>query len=106
MNLNAKRRQRHASDVVWRTRWNAKRNKRQFLNRAYMDSLKAGGCVDCGNKNLTVLEFDHLRDKTRNIGDMRGVCWAVIDAEVAKCEVVCANCHSIRTAARRKVGVA
>ncbi len=49
-----------------------------------------------------VLEFDHLKDKAFNIGaSLSGRSWASILDEIAKCEVVCANCHRRRTARRR-----
>jgi hypothetical protein len=57
------------------------------------------GCVDCGESNHIVLDFDHLRDKKYNISRMihDGFSWSAIKKEIAKCEVVCANCHRIRT---------
>jgi hypothetical protein len=49
-----------------------------------------------------VLEFDHLRDKVANISKLvhLGADWETTLAEIAKCEVVCANCHRRRTARR------
>jgi transcription elongation factor Elf1 len=57
------------------------------------------GCVDCGEKNHIVLDFDHIKDKKYNVSRMihDGFTWASIKKEVLKCEVVCANCHRIRT---------
>ena len=49
-----------------------------------------------------MLEFDHLRDKLFNIGpSLSRKSWDNIEAEMSKCEVVCANCHRRRTARRR-----
>ena len=49
-----------------------------------------------------VLEFDHVRDKSFNIGaGLPYRNWASVLAEVEKCEVVCANCHRRRTACER-----
>lgn len=60
-------------------------------------------CVDCGEANLVVLEFDHMRDKRWNIATMinGGFPWSTIEAEIAKCQVLCANCHRIKTARER-----
>jgi hypothetical protein len=59
-------------------------------------------CVDCGNADIRVLEFDHLGDKTWNISVMLngGYPPSLIASEIAKCDVVCANCHRIRTYSR------
>ena len=58
-------------------------------------------CLDCGEGDPVVLEFDHLRDKAFDIGQALPYrSWASILAETDKCEVVCANCHRRRTAKR------
>lgn len=67
----------------------------------HLDYFKLHPCVDCGESDPLVLEFDHLRDKTFNIARAmpdRG--WDSILAEIEKCEVVCANCHRRRTLRR------
>jgi hypothetical protein len=49
-----------------------------------------------------VLEFDHLRDKLFDIGQSLPYRnWQTILDEIAKCDVLCANCHRRRTAKRR-----
>ena len=59
-------------------------------------------CVDCGQTDPIVLEFDHLRDKSFAIGTaLTRYGWDKIVEEIQKCEVVCANCHRRRTARRR-----
>jgi hypothetical protein len=59
-------------------------------------------CVDCGEADPVVLEFDHLRDKSFSIGQvLTRKRWQVILDEIKKCEVVCANCHRRRTARRK-----
>jgi hypothetical protein len=58
-------------------------------------------CMDCGENNLVVLDFDHLHDKEQNISAMIGSrSWDSILNEISKCEVVCSNCHRKRTAFR------
>lgn len=65
----------------------------------------AKGCTDCGYAlHPAALEFDHLPGTVKlfNIGEQIGnrsleSIWTEID----KCDVVCANCHNIRTADRR-----
>jgi hypothetical protein len=59
-------------------------------------------CVGCGETNPVVLEFDHLRDKSFSTGGkLTTHKWQAILDEIEKCEVVCANCHRIRTAKQR-----
>ena len=67
-----------------------------------IDYFKSHPCVDCGETDPVVLEFDHLRDKAFNIADgiSRNRPWALILEEIEKCEVVCANCHRKRTSLR------
>lgn len=63
----------------------------------------AQGCADCGyNENALALEFDHLpgTEKKRTVASLMYNSWEAIWAEIAKCEVVCANCHAIRTFTR------
>jgi 5-methylcytosine-specific restriction endonuclease McrA len=66
-----------------------------------VDYLRTHPCVDCGEPDVLVLEFDHLGDKLCSIsrGLLDRPLQAVLD-EMAKCEVVCANCHRRRTATR------
>ena len=59
------------------------------------------GCIDCRNFDVRVLEFDHLYDKKFNISKgIKDKNYSVLEKEIAKCEVVCANCHAIRTITR------
>ena len=78
------------------------RRRREERQREVWEYLRSHACVDCGEPDPVVLEFDHLRDKVDNISKMASLKkpWAAILAEIAKCEVVCANCHRRRTAHR------
>ena len=62
--------------------------------------LRSHPCVDCGETDIVVLEFDHQSDKVAGICEMilAGKDWSTILSEIAKCEVVCANDHRRRTA--------
>jgi hypothetical protein len=64
--------------------------------------LAAHPCVDCGEADPVVLDFDHVDRATKNaeIGRMvaQSRTWRTIQAEIAKCVVRCANCHRRRTA--------
>jgi len=60
-------------------------------------------CVDCGEPDIVCLEFDHVQGKKKKaIAAMLGVYrWGIIEEEIAKCEVRCANCHRRKTAQQR-----
>ena len=85
-----------------------KQHNRNTRRRAWSDAYKVSrGCVDCGyNKHPAALDFDHLPDRGRKLFPIGcGIANRSMDAimaEIEKCEVVCSNCHRIRTATRRK----
>jgi 5-methylcytosine-specific restriction endonuclease McrA len=74
-------------------------------NYEYITALKAQTpCTDCGIQYPPyVMDFDHLRDKVCDVGRMASQSLASIktlQSEIDKCEIVCANCHRIRTFTR------
>ena len=61
------------------------------------------GCFDCGINDWRVLDFDHL-PKFKKEFTISNSFWRSrekIKKEIDKCEVVCANCHRIRTHERK-----
>lgn len=71
--------------------------------REIVYAAMSGGCVDCGNQDIRVLEFDHVRgEKVRSISELvrRGAGVATLREELDKCEVRCRNCHVIATFSR------
>ncbi len=68
------------------------------------DYKLARGCMDCGYKEHSeALEFDHVSGK-KSFAVSRATTDVSLDKvylEIAKCEVVCANCHRLRTWRRR-----
>ena len=81
---------------------NARRQPRQD----YVDAVKlANGCADCGlrSPHPEIYDFDHLPGFDKVAGVSAFLTKGTFDdlvAEVAKCDVVCANCHRIRTRSR------
>jgi len=66
-----------------------------------LEYLRENPCADCGEADPLVLEFDHIGEKNFEIGaGLPDRNWNSILREIAKCEVVCANCHRRRTADR------
>ena len=70
--------------------------------RVVHSALAAGRCVDCGEPDMLVLEFDHVGKKRGQISRMVwNVALATLEAELAECEIRCCNCHRRITAKRR-----
>lgn len=77
-----------------------KKNSIAFL----VEYLKSHPCIRCGQSDIRVLDFDHLRDKDdcvstlarRGAGDIR------LLQEIDKCQVLCSNCHRIVTWERKQ----
>ena len=90
--------------ALHRTQVEAARRERRRRARAHvLEYLHTRRCVDCGEPDPLVLEFDHHRgEKLRAISELvaEAASTARIDRELALCEVVCASCHRRRTAHR------
>ncbi len=76
-----------------------RKKKKDAMKVKILEYLKSHPCVDCGESDPIVLEFDHERDKVANIAIMlRDILpWKVIKNEINKCSVRCANCHRRKT---------
>ena len=81
----------------------AQAERHRERNRAIIREAKAVPCHDCGQTfPAYVMEFDHARGtKVDNVARMVASSLARLRAELAKCDVVCANCHRVRTHQRR-----
>ena len=78
----------------------AKLAKRQALQRVYLLAWLERGCQDCAVADVRTLEFDHVPERGRKRFKLTAHLykpWKSFYEEVAKCDVVCANCHAIRT---------
>lgn len=71
----------------------------QRRNQAFvLDHLRRSPCVDCGEADPVVLEFDHVGEKRAMV--TRLAVWSSLETlrrEIARCEVRCVNCHRLRT---------
>lgn len=80
------------------------KSRRLRVRKQVFEYLISHPCVDCGEVDVIVLEFDHRNPKTKRFDVMsatHGHSWKTILKEIKKCDVVCANCHKRRTAITR-----
>jgi len=94
----------HKGEYIARA--NARRMRQGVETAAMIDAAKSKPCADCGVQYPPyVMQFDHVRGvKEFGIARGRNGCWSskrLLD-EIAKCEVVCANCHAERTQVTKK----
>src|SRR5438105_9081688 len=66
-----------------------------------VDYLRVHPCIDCGETDIVVLDFDH-RDPSLKRMEVAKLAarkpWPTVLKEIAKCDVRCASCHRRRTA--------
>lgn len=84
--------------------YSAKARRWEAAQRAVIRDAKSRPCADCGGTfHFAAMDFDHVLGTAKAFtvsgGHKRGA--ASVLAEIAKCEVVCANCHRLRTFKRR-----
>ena len=84
----------------------ARNIKQRERNRAYIKDIKENSsCIDCGESDNRVLDFDHvIGEKIGDVSNMVNQCYCIesLQREVDKCEVRCSNCHRKVTHERRK----
>jgi hypothetical protein len=98
--MSAKFHREHPGYTIGKKR-KAERRARQWIQR----HLQSHPCVDCGESDPIVLEFDHVRgNKIANVCDLarrRPYDLRGLMEEIAKCDVRCANCHRRKTVRER-----
>jgi hypothetical protein len=88
----------------YRNSHNTSRNRIREQNaRQVFEYLASHPCINCGESDPIVLEFDH-RDKVDKIENISNLIlnssWQKIENEIEKCDVLCANCHRRKSAAQ------
>jgi hypothetical protein len=76
--------------------------QKRLLKERLWQCKSQHGCLDCGERDPVVLDFDHLdpADKSAEVGwfASRNYGWPTILREIRRCQLRCANCHRRRTA--------
>lgn len=113
LNYYCKPCQRAANRACWIPYYKKERKrllKKQVLKikerTQLLAKLKDKPCADCGNKfPFYSMDFDHVRGKKEfAVSSAGNLKWSRILKEIAKCDVVCANCHRARTYKRDQFG--
>jgi hypothetical protein len=76
------------------------RKTKEYLARYLKEIKEKNPCMDCKVwYPYYVMDFDHVRGrKHKNVAELIDtLSKKKIDEEIAKCEIVCSNCHRIRT---------
>jgi hypothetical protein len=87
-------------------RYQERDRARANRGRDFMYAAKSVPCYDCHKSYAPwIMQFDHLRDKRFTIGSHQVRPIKALVEEIAKCDVVCANCHLDRTHRRSHGGL-
>ncbi len=81
--------------------YEAQKRHRIKVRGKLLEFLSSKACIDCGENDPVVLEFDHKSSsrKFKQISNMLSghYSWESLLKEIKKCEVRCANCHRRKT---------
>jgi len=80
-----------------------KQDSRVTARQFVWDYLSSHPCIECGETDPIVLEFDHIMGKDQNVSTLvaDGVSIKRLQKEISLCQVLCANCHRRKTAKER-----
>ena len=74
--------------------WESKKPRIEKNKLWFKEYKKTLSCARCGNDDHRVLQFHHLKDKRFLISNSKSRSIKTIKKEMAKCEILCANCHA------------
>ena len=81
--------------------YRAQKKHRVKVREKVFEFLTQKSCVDCGEKDPVVLDFDHRdsKSKFKSVAQMLSghYSWLSVCSEIEKCDVRCANCHRRRS---------
>lgn len=89
---------------LWDKKAQKAAKRREAEKRSLVRELKNTACADCGQCfSSEAMDFDHVPGRGGKLGNVSGrATLRSILNEARKCDVVCANCHRVRTERRRK----
>lgn len=90
-----------SSEKTRKTTREGSKLRKKRLKQFIWDYYLAHPCVNCGESDPVVLEFDHIDGATKSFGISEAIyskSFKKVEAEIAKCQILCANCHKRKTA--------
>lgn len=90
---NAAQKQRYKKDKQY---YIDKSKIQRIILRNYVNTLKEEGCMYCAEDDIVCMDFHHVKgNKNDSIASMvnRAVSFKILKEEIAKCIILCANCH-------------
>jgi hypothetical protein len=82
------------------------KSRRAVQEQKIVNYLKDNPCVKCGEANILKLDFDHIKQSEKEFEIMWAIMntwgWDRIESEIKKCQILCANCHRVKTATEVK----
>jgi hypothetical protein len=96
-----------ATSTVWQRLSDQRRVRREQMTVFIALFKTRMGCADCGYRaHPAALDFDHRPGEVKlfSINEAKRKSWMALHTEIGKCDIVCANCHRIRTANRKQWG--
>lgn len=77
--------------------YKAQKRHRVKIRKKLLDFLSTKKCIDCGESDPIVLDFDHINpnNKFKSVSQMLSghYSWKSVVLEINKCEIRCSNCH-------------
>lgn len=109
VHYQTKRKRARIYDRIWRSKnpdkvknWDTSKYwLKKGLNYHILDMIKSeSGCIDCGERNILCLDFDHRDSSCKAFMISREIDKSLhrLLSEVEKCDVRCSNCHRKRHA--------
>lgn len=81
--------------------YEAQKRHRVKVRKLLFEYLSTKKCIDCGENDPIVLDFDHRipSEKFKPVSIMLSghYSWKSVEKEIQKCEIRCANCHRRKT---------
>ena len=81
--------------------YKSQKRHRLKVRKKLLDFLSTKKCIDCGENDPIVLDFDHIdqKNKFKTVAQMLSghYSWESVSKEINKCEIRCANCHRRKT---------